>query len=63
MKNSKRLNRQNLKEVLGGHTCPAKTFHVVYNGYHACCLQIPSGNPCSSTKCLVPIEMCDPDLS
>ncbi|MFP3596334.1 hypothetical protein [Chryseobacterium sp. SIMBA_029] len=63
MKNSKRLNRQNLKEVLGGHTCPASTFHIVYNGYHACCLQIPSGNPCSSTKCLVPIEMCDPDLS
>lgn len=63
MKNSKRLNRQHLKEVLGGHTCPASTFHVVYNGYHACCLQPPSGNPCMSTKCLVPIEMCDPDLS
>ncbi len=59
MKNLKKIQRGNLKQVLGGHTCPANTYHITYNGYHACC----SGNPCNSTKCLVPIEMCDPDLN
>lgn len=58
MKNLKKITRDNLKHVLGGHTCPNNLYHVVYGGYHACCLQIPSGNPCDSTMCLVPMEMC-----
>ncbi|MEC5173017.1 hypothetical protein [Chryseobacterium nepalense] len=48
---------------MGGHTCPGNTYHIIYNGYHACCLQIPTGNPCTSTSCLVPIEMCDSGLN
>lgn len=63
MKNIKKIQRENLKQVLGGHTCPANTYHITYNGYHACCLQIPSGNPCLSTKCLVPMEMCDSEVN
>jgi hypothetical protein len=60
MKNLKKLNRQNLKEVLGGHTCPGTLIHVEWNGYHACCLQAPpGGNPCNGTFCLIPVDMCD----
>ncbi|MBK1894955.1 bacteriocin-like protein [Chryseobacterium paridis] len=58
MKNLTKLNRENLKKVLGGHTCPSGTRHIIYNGYHGCCLSAPSGNPCTSGMCFVEADMC-----
>ncbi|UZT96177.1 hypothetical protein ODZ84_13175 [Chryseobacterium fluminis] len=60
MKNLKKITRQNLKEVLGGHTCPGNLIHLTWNGYHACCITPPpAGNPCNGTSCLIPVDMCD----
>ncbi|WP_157676819.1 bacteriocin-like protein [Chryseobacterium sp. T16E-39] len=47
MKNLTKLNREHLKKVVGGHVCPSGTRHIIYNGYHGCCLSAPSGNPCT----------------
>ncbi|MCT2408350.1 hypothetical protein NZD88_12435 [Chryseobacterium antibioticum] len=62
MKNLKKLNRDHLREVMGGHTCPNNLVHVEFNGYHACCLTMPPlGNPCKGTFCFIPEGMCSGD--
>ncbi|WP_228384039.1 hypothetical protein [Chryseobacterium sp. JM1] len=62
MKNLKKLNRNLLKEFLGGHTCPGTTIHLQYNGYHVCCIRMPpGGNPCKGTLCLIEEGTCSGD--
>lgn len=62
MKNLKKLNRKELRTVLGGHTCvPFYPHHVVWNGTHACCSVVPAGgNPCPYIhNCLVSVDTCE----
>ena len=63
MKNLKKVNRQNLKQFLGGGsvpTCSGRLQYLVgFNGYYACCKE-QINNPCSTTvMCMLPIGMCD----
>lgn len=58
MKNLTELNREYLKKIVDGHTCPSETRHIIYNGYHGCCLSAPSGNPYTSRMCFVEADMC-----
>ncbi|WP_123868025.1 hypothetical protein [Chryseobacterium lactis] len=63
MKNLKRINRNNLKQLLGGNTssmCSGRLQYLVaFNGYYACCKEEVM-NPCSTTvMCMLPIGMCD----
>jgi hypothetical protein len=62
MKNLKKLNRKNLRSILGGHDCPSfYPIHIVWGSGHACCSVSPAGgNPCPYlSQCLVPKGMCD----
>ncbi|WP_292009831.1 hypothetical protein [Chryseobacterium sp.] len=63
LKKAEKLNRESLKTVMGGHTCPNNLYHITWNGYHGCCIQVPEGNPCNSTLCLIPVEMCDSGIN
>lgn len=60
MKNLKKFNRANLKEVFGGVViphCPINYSYLIpYNGYYACC-RVPTNNPCQG-MCMVHVDMC-----
>ncbi|MBB6333263.1 hypothetical protein HNP24_004287 [Chryseobacterium sediminis] len=60
MKNLKKLDKENLKAVLGGgFTCLGNLYLIEANGYYACCTK-PDVDPCnSSAMCLTPVGMCD----
>ncbi|MET3037891.1 hypothetical protein ABXT08_17475 [Chryseobacterium sp. NRRL B-14859] len=63
MKNLKKVNRKNLKQLLGGNSAPTCSgrlqYLVAFNGYYACCKE-PVDNPCPMTvMCMLPIGMCD----
>ena len=64
MKNLKKIERTNLKQILGGQTGPGNLIQIQWNGYYACCITLPpGGNPCKGTACLIPMEMCDGGLN
>ncbi|WP_449386650.1 bacteriocin-like protein [Chryseobacterium antibioticum] len=60
MKNLKKFNRANLKEVFGGvfiPQCPTSYSYLIpYNGYYACC-RARTDNPCQA-MCIIHIDMC-----